>query len=272
MLTGRPPIDGGVVVITGASAGIGAAFARELAARARVLVLVARRRERLEALAAELPSGATIEVRPADLTDVAAVDALAEALLQDHGCVDVLINNAGMGDVGLLEAADPDKITRLLQVNMVGLTRLTQRLLPAMVERKRGGVLMVSSGYGLVWMPGLTAYVASKHYVTALSDALRCELVGTGVVVSQLCPGPVATEFEQVAEAPRGFAVPGFVQLSAQSCARLGLRGFDRGWAVIVPGIGHNLLIQSYRLLPRPLMRLMGMVMGAGMRRLAGSR
>ena len=167
-----------------------------------------------------------------------------------------------------VECADPDKLDAVVQVNVLALTRLTRLLLPAMVARRRGGLLFVSSGYGLVWMPGMSVYIATKHYVTALSDALRCELQGTGVVVSQLCPGPVATEFEQVAFAGKAPRVPGFVQISAEDCARHGLRGLARSRALVVPGWKHQLLIGSYRLLPRPIMRLVGRVLGWALRRM----
>lgn len=268
-MAGSSLVRGGVVVVTGASSGIGAAFVRAVAHEARVVVLVARRTERLLALQEELAGApATLEAWTADLAQPGAVDALAEHLLGTFGSVDVLVNNAGLGDGGLFECADPDKLDAVVQVNVLALTRLTRLLLPAMVARRRGGLLFVSSGYGLVWMPGMSVYIATKHYVTALSDALRCELQGTGVVVSQLCPGPVATEFEQVAFAGKAPRVPGFVQISAEDCARHGLRGLARSRALVVPGWKHQLLIGSYRLLPRPIMRLVGRVLGWALRRM----
>lgn len=266
-------IEGGVVVVTGASSGIGTAFVRAVANRARVVVLVARRLARLQALQAELAgASATLEAWAVDLSDPVAVDALARRLQETFGAVDVLINNAGLGDGGLFEQGDPDKLAAVVQVNVAAVTRLTRLLLPAMVAQGRGGVLFVSSGYGLVWMPGMSVYVATKHYVTALSDALRCELEGTGVVVSQLCPGPVSTEFEQVAFAGKAPAVPSIVQISPEACARHGLRGLERGRALVIPGLKHHLLIGSYRLLPRPVARLVGRALGWMLRRTYAGR
>jgi uncharacterized protein len=265
-----PPIDGGLVVLTGASSGIGAEMARKLASRARTLVLVARREDRLRKLADELEGkGAAIEVRPCDLADVDAVAALIAALEADHGGADVLINNAGVGDIGLLETRSPDKLTAMLMVNCVGLTLLTRGLVPGMVKRSRGGVLNVSSGFGLTWMPGLAAYVGTKHYVTAFSDALRCELSGTGVVVTQLCPGPVATEFEEMAESPIDQEVPGLMMISAESCARHGLAGFGKGRAIVLPGLKHWLMMNSGRLVPRFLWRWVMVLIGRQLRQRA---
>lgn len=262
--------DGGLVVLTGASSGIGEALAHLLAPRARTLVLVARREGRLNALKAALEGkGAAVEVRPCDLADPAAVQALVDGLLADHGGADVLINNAGMGDIALFETADPDKTETMLMVNCVGLTRLTRGLLPGMVARKRGGVLNVSSGFGLNWAPGLAAYVGTKHYVTAFTECLRAELQGTGVVVNQLCPGPVRTEFEAVADAPIDQQIPPFLEISAEDCARHAVRGFDRGEAITMPGAKHWLINRMGALFPRFAVRWTMALVGRRMRRIA---
>ena len=252
------PIDNGVVLVTGASSGIGAALARLLGPRCRVLVLVARRVERLERLATELGTAAAstqVQVRPCDLGDPAAAARLAQQVEHEHGAVDVLVNCAGVGDIGLFEVAEPDKLQAMLRVNVLGLTALTRAVLPGMVRRGRGGLLNVSSGFGLTWMPAFAAYAGSKHYVSALSESLRCELAGTGVVVSQLCPGPVATEFEAVAGNPTGQQVPSFIELSAQDCATQALVGFERGRAIIVPGFWAWCMISAGRLTPAFILR-----------------
>ncbi len=254
-----PPIDGGIVVVTGASSGIGAEFARQLAPRARVLVLVARRRERLDALAAELRVGRPalqVEVRPCDLSNAAAAGALADALLADHCAVDVLINNAGLGDVGLFHQRDEAKLLAMMAVNMTAPLVLTRRLLPAMVARRRGGVLNVSSGFGMFFMPGFGTYAATKHFLTAWTEALRLEVAHHGVVVSQLNPGPVATEFEDNAANPTGERIPALLMMSAQRCAKRGIRGFDRGGALIVPGLALRTFYGLCALAPRWLNRL----------------
>jgi short-subunit dehydrogenase len=157
----------------------------------------------------------------------------------------------------------------MLQINMMALTRLTYRLLPSMLAAGRGGILNVSSGFGLFWCPGLAAYSASKHYVTAFTESLRGELWGTGVVVSQVCPGPVDTEFDDVAGNEIGIDMPRFVRLSADRCARIALRRFRRGRALTVPGFWIGLLLLLGRATPRFLNRL---VLTAVLGRLARRR
>lgn len=234
----RPPLDGASVLVTGASSGIGAALARELAPRVGRLLLVARRTERLDALAIELRAtrpGLVVDVRGCDLADPQQVQALAAAVDKDGG-VDVLINNAGLGVIELLERTAPDRLDNMLRVNVLALTWLTTALLPGMVQRGRGGVINISSGFGLTWMPAVAAYAGSKAYVNFFSEALRTELRGTGVFVTQVCPGPVRTEFEAVAGNPTGRAIPSFIEIDAPRCAREAVAAYARGAARVVPG------------------------------------
>lgn len=265
----RAPIEG-IVIVTGASSGIGAEFARQLAARAEVLILVARRKERLDALADELrevrPS-LTVAVCPCDLTDGERARNLVSEVVTRFGRIDVLINNAGMGDIGPLATADPEKLERMLGVNVVGFTALARAVVPAMVARKRGAILNVSSGFGLVGAPMFTTYVATKHYVSGFSEALRAELAGQDITVTQLCPGPVATEFEEVAENPFGMTAPGFIEISAAHCARVAIRGLRRNKALVIPGVGAWLMINLGRATPTPIYRLFNRVLARVMRR-----
>lgn len=254
------PIDGGVVLLTGASSGIGAALAAQLAPRAQALVLVARRAERLEALSAALRQrhpGLVVDVQSVDLAVAEAVAPLVAGVEARHGRIDVLINNAGMGQIGLLHTSDPKQLQQMLQINVVGLTLLTRAALPGMVRRGRGAVLMVSSGFGLTWSPLFAAYVGTKHHVTALTEALRVELRGLGVRVGQLCPGPVATEFEAVAGNPTGDKVPAWIELSAEAAAAAGIQAIDHDRALVVPGLAARLAIGAGRLAPRWLLRLL---------------
>ena len=263
-------LNDAVSLVTGASSGIGREIARQLAPTSTVLILVARRAERLEALATELGNrhpGLTVDVRPCDLADMAALDALATSVEADHGRVDVLINNAGIGQIGLFEDSDTEQLDLMLRVNVLGLTRLTRRFLPGMIERGRGSVLMVSSGFGLTWMPFFSAYVGTKHYVTAFAESLRTELSGTGVGITQLCPGPVATEFEQVAGNPTGQHPPPFVEISAEHCARAGLRGLARGQAIVIPGFFARAAILAGVYSPRWVLRVLYSIGGRWMRR-----
>ena len=251
-------IDGGIVLLTGASSGIGESMARLLAPRVNTLVLVARREERLEQLKNALQaqnSQLKVDVRPTDLSNVVATRELAAQVLAEHGRIDVLINNAGIGHVGVLEEADEAHLDALLGVNILGLTALTRAVLPSMVERQSGGIWNISSGFGLVWMPFFSVYVASKQYVTAFSECLRSELKGTGVTVCQTCPGPIATEFESTAGSPLDRDAPVPIRLSADAAARSILRGFERNSAIHVPGIMGWISISVGRLIPRPLYR-----------------
>lgn len=251
----RPPIDNAIAVVTGASSGIGAAIARQLAPRVKALILVARRADRLTALADELKAlraELTVRVEPCDLGDPAQVAALLERL----GPVDLLINNAGLGDICLFERAEFHKLQTMMHVNMVGLVQLTRGLLDGMLARGAGGILNISSSAGLAFLPGAAAYAGTKHFVTAFSEGLRLELVQTGVVVTQVCPGPVATEFEAVAGNPTDMAVPGFIELSAEQCAAAALDGFAKGRALVIPGGWMKLIMGVARVSPRWMHRL----------------
>ncbi len=265
----KPPLDG-TVLITGASSGIGRAMALELAGRARALVLVARRAERLEELRAELVArrpDLVVSTQACDLLDRAATDRMLDAVERDVGPVDVLVNNAGFGDMGVFDRADWQKTQCMIRLNVESLTYLTHRLVGPMVERKRGGVLNVSSGFGLEFMPGFAAYIACKHYVTALTESLRLDLRSQGVVVSQVCPGPVATEFESHLGNFTGRKPPSFVEISPERCARAALRGFARGRALVIPGVAIKLLLGLGALSPRWLKRLVYIPLASLVRR-----
>lgn len=249
------------ILLTGASAGIGWEMARELAAKgAKSLVLVARREQQLENLKREIIQAhpnVAVYIYPCDLSDKTAIDHLLHFVCREVGAIDILINNAGMGDYTLFENASWDKTEKMLQLNIQGLTYLTYKLSAPMIALGRGGILNVSSGLGLIFMPGMSVYSASKHYVTAFSEALRVELKGTGVVVSQVCPGPVATEFSEVAGS-ESFTrnLPNWVQISARQCAQEALSGFAAGKALIIPGSAMRTLTNLGRLIPRPLKRV----------------
>ena len=252
------PLDGGTVLITGASSGIGLELARELAPRARALVLVARRAERLEELKAELSTkypGLRVRTEPCDLSDPDAVDALAGRLLEGFGAVDVLVNNAGAGLEGPYEESDWERVHRLIQLNVVALALLTRRLTPSMVARGRGAVLNINSGAGVAIMPGMAAYVGTKHFVTGFTETLRAELAATGVVVSQALPGPVETGFDEAANIGPPGALDRFFRISAERCAQEVLRGFERGRAMIFPGSAYRVVMALQEALPRALQR-----------------
>lgn len=258
----RPPIarassvaiDGATVLLTGASSGIGLELAKLFAPRVARLVLVARRKERLEALAKDLRAARPsleVDVEVADLGVVDEAIALVARLAERGVEVDVLVNNAGVGVMGMLDKADPARIRAMIDLNVTSLVALTQACVPGMVARAKGGILNISSGAGLTLMPAFAAYVGTKHFVTGFSDALRCDLSGTGVTVTQVCPGPVATEFEETAGNFTGMKVPGFVEISAKSCAKSAFSAFARGRAMVVPGFVMGIVMAFVAVTPR---------------------
>ncbi len=266
----RPPIDGSTVLITGASSGIGLELARELAPRARALVLVARRAERLEGLKDELSAkypGLVVRTEPCDLSDPEAVDALAGRLLEDSVAVDVLVNNAGAGIQGLYEESEWEKVHRLIRLNVVALALLTRQLVPAMVARQRGGVLNLNSGAGIAIMPGMAAYVGTKHFVTGFTETLRAELAESGVVVSQALPGPVQSGFDEAANIGPPGALDRLFRISAERCARDVVWGFERGRAMIFPGSAYRAVMVLQGALPRALQRRAARSQGRRLRR-----
>ena len=255
-------LEGCHALITGASAGIGREFARQLAGRSATLVLVARRQGRLEELRTELVERSPrlhVDIRTADLAQHEAVDELLAWATAKDPPIDLLINNAGLGDMGTFATADPERVDQMLQVNMVALTRLTRGLLPAMVVRKRGAILNVSSSAGFLPIPNFAVYAATKAYVTSFSEALRSEVQGMGIHVSALCPGPVRTEFFDVAQRQPGGPVPREPELAyvkVEQVAADALRGIERNQAIVVPGLFMKFGMVVVRLTPMPLLRL----------------
>jgi short-subunit dehydrogenase len=186
--------------------------------------------------------------------------------------IDVLVNNAGIGLMGFLDHADIEKTTSAIDLNVTSLTMLTVAFLPGMVRRNRGGVLNISSGFGLSVMPMFAVYCATKHYVTGLTEALVADLGGTDVVATQVCPGPVKTEFEAVMGNETGRRVPSFVEISAEQCARASVRGFDRGRALVVPGFVMKLVMLINGLSPRIMRRVFASIIGRVARRRLGGK
>jgi uncharacterized protein len=257
----QSPIDKGVVLITGASAGIGRAIAREVAPRAEALVLVARRKERLaelaEGLVREHPS-LRVEVEAADVGDVESLGALSSRVLGAFGRVDVLVNNAGLGAHALFEASEWSSLEAMVRTNVLGPLFLTRRLLPPMVARGRGGVLNVSSGSAVAPLPGEATYSATKHFLRGLGKSLQLELAGTGVRVTEVLPGPVETEFDAVAgiNEENGFGLDA-IRISAEQCAREAVRGFDEGREEVYPGRANRWMMRARPLMPSALERRM---------------
>jgi len=241
-------------LVTGASGGIGLELARLLAADRHDLVLVARSRDKLEALAAELGAqhGVAARVIARDLARREAPQEIFDELQAAGVGVDVLVNNAGVGTYGPFAETDLQSELDLLQINVVALTHLTKLFLPPMIARRRGYVMQVASTAAFQPGPLMAVYYASKAYVLHLSEALANELEGTGVVVSALCPGPTETGF--VAAAGMGDSkLFDRGAMDARAVAEAGYRGMLAGKIIVIPGFRNNLLARTVGLMPRRL-------------------
>lgn len=244
-------------LVTGASAGIGEALARQLAARGYGIALTARRQGRLEQLADDIRAVHGVETRVlvADLADPQAPTRLAEAVAGLR--VEVLVNNAGLGSRGaFLERPWPEHAA-FIQVMVTALTELTHRLLPAMVERRRGYLLNVASVAGLMpGTPGRTLYGGIKAYVIAFSEALAAEQKANGIRVCALCPGFTHSEFHDVNQTRQEVSqLPELLWMDAETVAREGLDALMEGQTVHVNGLPNRAITTVLRLLPRKLAR-----------------
>ncbi len=241
-----------IALVTGASSGIGAELARELAKDGHDVVLVARRREAMQALAETLKAeGAAVTVLPADLGKAGAAAALAQDLAARGIALDVLINAAGLGDNGRFDRAEPDKIAAMLQVNIVALTELTRLVLPQMLAQRRGKIMLVASTAAFQPGPEMAVYYASKAYVLSLGRAIGYELRRSGVTVTTLCPGPTATGFAEVAQMEGSGLFNGPMPvMQAAEVARLGYAALKAGRPVIVTGLLNKILAVSSRFTP----------------------
>jgi hypothetical protein len=240
----------GVALITGASAGLGVDFARQLSAQGRRLVLIARRKERLEALAAELGNARAVEL---DLSEAGAIERLMGDLAAYGEHVELLVNNAGFGLTGRFAELDGKRQRQMIDLNCGALTELAHAVLPGMIERKSGGILNVASTAAFQPGPGMAVYFATKAFVLSFSEALHEEVKDWGVTVSALCPGPTATEFGDVA----GFGkpLPDMIKADSPSVVRAGLAGLEKGKAIVIPGLMNKSTAQAHRFFPRSWVR-----------------
>jgi short-subunit dehydrogenase len=225
------------------------------------MILIARRDDRLIELADQLQREhlkLLIHIRKVDLADLGQLQEFLKWLDREKLEVDLLINNAGLGDSGPFAKSDPDRNKEMTLVNVATLTSLTRHLLPQMIAKRRGGILNVSSMAGFLPMPGAAVYAATKAYVTSFSEALRAELRETGVSVSAVCPGPVVTEFQQVAkrEGVKPGIGPKFLVIPVEQVVRDALATLEADRPLVVPGFAMKLLMLLARLMPMPVLRL----------------
>ena len=240
-----------VALVTGASAGLGVEFARQLSKRGHRLVLAARRKDRLEELAKELGKARAIAI------DLSKKDSAAKLLsdLEANGeTVDLLVNNAGFGLIGSFADLDAKRERQMIDLNVGTLTDLCRAVAPQMIARKSGAILNVASTAAFQPGPKMAVYFATKAFVLSLTEALHEELKPHRVKVSCLCPGPTRTEFGDVA----GFGGNGMfdkVAMEAPEVVEAGLDGLDRNKAVVVPGLVNKLTANSGRFAPRSIVR-----------------
>ncbi|MCX6848103.1 MAG: SDR family NAD(P)-dependent oxidoreductase [Verrucomicrobia bacterium] len=252
------PLEQCRAVITGASSGLGAEFARQLAPGAEVLVLVARRAEALEKVKMELAAARTkVLCCVSDLATEAGRRAVLTFLAENGVRPNLLINNAGMGDYGCFADSPAEKTRGLIELNITALTMLTHEMLPLM--ERPGGIINVSSLASTLPMPDLAVYAASKAYVTSFSEALAIELAPKGITVSCVCPGPTPTNFSQTAKRSDGSDTnrdgQALLRIPPAQVVREALGALQAGRASVFPGVGVAIAGRVFRLMPRGIMR-----------------
>jgi hypothetical protein len=237
-------------LVTGASAGIGTAFARILAGRGCNLVLTARRRERLNQLASELaaPSGISVEVVTADLALANAPKEIFDFTSQRKIPIHLLVNNAGFGAYGYFGEIGLQRNLDMVRVNCAAVVHLTHLFLPAMLDRRSGDILIVASTAAFQAVPFIGTYAATKAFDLFLGEALFEEYSSRGIRVCVLCPGPTTSEFHAVSGSPSG---PSKHFEAAEKVARVGLDGLAHGKSCVISGALNNLQVQALRLAPR---------------------
>jgi short-subunit dehydrogenase len=242
-----------IAVITGASSGIGMELARLFAADGFDLIVTARRESLLQQLSDELTKahGTSVRIIQMDIAQPFAGEALWQAISDIAPDIAVLVNNAGVGDASEFATESPEVIERMIHLNIATLTSLTRHALPQMVLRGNGKILNVASLAGYQpGGPGMAVYYATKSYVLSFSRALRCELSGSGVDVTVLCPGATATEFEATAGAQKTWLFRWSKPMDAKRVALAGYRGMQRGCGEVVPGFLNKLLAVGPKLGP----------------------
>ena len=252
-----PPAASSTCLVTGASSGIGADIARELAARGHGVTAVARREDRLADLAAELrrDHGVRVETVASDVADAAAREELLAEVERRGLTVEVLVNNAGFGSAGAFQGLEPEREVAMVRTNVEAVVALCGEFVSGMVERGRGAVLNMASVAAFQPLPRQATYAASKAFVLSFTEALHTDLRGTGVTATALCPGPVRTEFEQVAGMDGAFdKLPPFLVLSSVETARAGVEGMEKGRRSVIPGVTNLASALGGRYAPRSVL------------------
>ena len=246
-----------LALVTGASSGIGMELARLLAADGHDLVVAARSEDGLQRLAEELRTehGCSVRVSPHDLAAAETPRRIFEELRNEGASVEVLVNNAGFGDLADFASMDESKMLGMMQVNMVALTHLSHLFVAGMVERGSGRILNVASTAGFQPGPGMGVYYATKAYVISLTEALAKELEGTGVTATCLCPGPVTSGFQAVANLHGSRFAKFATFMEPRPVANSAYRALKKGSVMDIPGIQNRVMAQSVRFTPRAMIR-----------------
>jgi hypothetical protein len=240
-----------VALVTGASAGLGVEFARQLSRRGHRLVLAARRKERLEELAKELGNARAVAI---DLSKANAASKLMADLEANGETVELLVNNAGFGLIGRFAELDAKRERQMVDLNVGVLMDLCRAVAPAMIKRKSGGILNVASTAAFQPGPKMAVYFATKAFVLSLTEALHEELQPHGIHVTCLCPGPTRTEFGEVAGFG-GNVMFDRVAMDSPRVVKAGLAGLARNKAVVIPGLINKTVATSTRFAPRSVVR-----------------
>lgn len=246
--------DRKTALITGASSGIGYELASLFARDQYQLVLVARSRDKLVKLAADLKKefGTNSLIIAVDLSQSAGADLAVDQTTKSGMQIDALVNNAGFGQYGMFALSDPREMTQQIQLNITSLTQLTRSYLPGMLERSYGRILNVASTAAYQPGPLMAVYYATKAYVLNFSEAIANELQGSGVTATCLCPGPTTTEFHKRAEM-EDTRLLRFGRMDAAAVAVIGYHGMNAGKRVVIAGLQNRLMAQAVRLAPRKL-------------------
>lgn len=254
----KTPSKFGTALITGGSAGIGCELAHQFAAHGHHLVLVARRQDRLEAIAGRIEGkyGVKVATLADDLTDADCPQRLFDSLNADGITIDYLVNNAGFGLGGEFSETSLERELDMIQVNVTALVHLTKLFMQPMLHRKMGRIMNVASTAAFQPGPLMSVYFATKAFVQSFSQAIDEELRNTGVTVTCLCPGPVATEFAEIAGLKETRMFTASVVADAEAVARYGYWAMMHGKRLAIPGMGNKLMVQAERLLPRALVTL----------------
>ena len=259
----RPKSNRKVALVTGASGGIGEAFARKLAADGYALVLVARSDGELNRVAGLVTAEHDLPVAtvPIDLTSPDAADEVEREFERRNITPEIVVNNAGFGLNGPVTDLGRERQIDMVDLNIRTLTDLSLRFIPAMRERGRGGIINVASTAAYMPGPFMAVYYASKAYVLSFSEALAAELKGTGITVTTVCPGPTATGFQAEAGMEKAALVKLFPMMSAEEVAELGYEGFRSGKRVVIPGVMNRIIAATTPIIPNriilPLVRML---------------